>query len=124
MNRPQRRTALQALEILHNIPLGDSDASDENSTSSDGDTNSESDGDTSSESDIDNVDEAVDDVEENGLDGTTWTRLPVQQPHPGRFAAQNVFRGHPGLTGYSRSVSTPLEAWRLLIDNNNNNRLQ
>jgi hypothetical protein len=34
----------------------------------------------------------------------------------GRAAAINILRVRPGLTAYSRGVSTPLEAWKLLMD--------
>jgi hypothetical protein len=69
-----------------------------------------------SDSEEDEEESAGSDVDEIGLDGTTWTRLSDKPTQTGRAASHNVFRVQAGLTGYSRSVSTPLEAWRLLID--------
>lgn len=48
-------------------------------------------------------------------DGTVW-KLVSQSDLPGRFQAQNVFSAKAGITRCCQSVKSPLDAFRLLID--------
>jgi len=48
-------------------------------------------------------------------DGTKWT-IVTQTAIAGRFQSQNVFTAKPGPTAYTRTVTRPVDAFRLLID--------
>ena len=48
-------------------------------------------------------------------DGMKWT-LVSQVDVPGRFQAQNVFTAKSGTTAYCRLLSTPIKAFRLIVD--------
>jgi hypothetical protein len=108
------------LAIRRQIPSDDS-GDDGGDVSGGGDSDSASSSSSSSPSSYSSStgnDSEQDISSEKGHDGTSWKRLSILQPAvPGRVALQNVFRAKPGLTAYSRGVSTPSEAWRLLIDN-------
>lgn len=49
-----------------------------------------------------------------GRNGTEWTI--VDEPHIGRLEERNIFRSRIGLTRYSSAIDTPLDAFRLLLD--------
>ena len=49
-----------------------------------------------------------------GRDGTQWE--VEDRPNVGRVGAGNVFTEREGLMRYSQSIRTPLDAFRLLID--------
>ncbi len=49
-----------------------------------------------------------------GRDGTQWEVVDI--PNVGRLGAANVFTEREGLTRYSHGIRTPLDAFRLLID--------
>jgi hypothetical protein len=51
----------------------------------------------------------------NSKDGTSWT-IVTDAKETGRFQTQNVFTAKSGTTPYSRTASTPVEAFRLLFD--------
>ena len=40
----------------------------------------------------------------------------TQTAFAGRFQCQNVFTAKPGPTAYARTVTSPVDAFRLLID--------
>jgi len=48
-------------------------------------------------------------------DGTKWT-IVTQTALTGRFQSQNVFTAKPGPTAYARTVTSPVDAFGLLID--------
>jgi len=48
-------------------------------------------------------------------DGTKWT-VVTQTALTGRLQSQNVFTAKPGPTAYTRTVTRPVDAFRLLID--------
>lgn len=137
-NRPQRLTAAQALAKLQNLletESGDedneSDVEDEvdtrNTASSDEDSNKilndESD---ENETDDDDDDGTVfnDDVESGtsdnhefvlSRDDTKW-EVVSRSETVGRFQRQNVLKAKSGVTAYTRLVTSPIEAFRCLID--------
>jgi Transposase IS4 len=47
--------------------------------------------------------------------GTTW-KIIYNAEQTGRFQNQNVFTAKSGTTPYSRTASTPLDSFRLLVD--------
>jgi hypothetical protein len=48
-------------------------------------------------------------------DGTQWIVTP-QCEGRGRMQSQNVFSAKPGVTAYCRNITTPVDAFRLIID--------
>jgi hypothetical protein len=87
---------------------------------------SESNNDTSDESDDDSSKGSVvgaKDLDDNGTaakivnskDGTTW-KIITDGEEAGRLQIQNVFTAKSGTTPYSRTALTPIESFRLLID--------
>lgn len=67
----------------------------------------------------DEISEEEEEVQQNvaqavGRDGTHWE--VVDRPNAGRVAAANVLSEREGLTRYSQGIRTPLDAFRLLID--------
>jgi hypothetical protein len=119
------------LAILHNLPAeysgsdSDDDSSGEDECRDDDDLgllmnaacNSDS---SSSSSSSAGSDEETDSGDETDVamsrEGTCWKRIVASGVAPGRVSAQNVLRSKPGLTSYSRAVSSELDAWRLIID--------
>jgi hypothetical protein len=114
---PQKSALLKKLENLRNVNIEDSGSSgSDDDYSEDEDNLSVSSGSTSSDCDEDY--ESSDDVDDiSGNDGTIWKKLGEPSAAScGRTPSHNVFRAKAGLTAYSRRVSTPLEAWKILID--------
>jgi len=135
--RQRRFTAKRALEMLQNLPDTYS-GSDESQTDDDDDNSSVHFSQASSEDDDDNDDDEVASESDAGgatssvtvagarlteaadgqtvsKDGTKWT-VVTQTAVTGRFQAQNVFTGKPGPTAYSRTITRPVDVFRLLVD--------
>ena len=135
--RQRRFTAKRALEMLQNLPDTYS-GSDESQTDDDDDNSSVHFSQASSEDDDDNDDDEVASESDAGgatssvtvagarlteaadgqtvsKDGTKWT-VVTQIAVTGRFEAQNVFTGKLGPTAYSRTITRPVDAFRLLVD--------
>jgi len=139
--RPRRFTAKRALEILQNLPDTDS-GSDESETNNESDSSmqlsqvssedEDDEDDVASQSDVDSTvrtvaspaldtsdirqqTTATTDGQTIAKDGTKWT-VVTQTALTGRFQSQNVFTAKPGPTAYARSISRPVDAFRLLLD--------
>lgn len=121
--RRQRREAENTLNRLRNVAIEDSGSSSDDSDYedcrvSDEESSSFSSCNSSSaeeddDSDLECLNDPVGDI---SSDGTIWRRINSAAPQTGRTPSHNVFRANAGLTAYSRRVSTPLEAWKLIID--------
>lgn len=133
--RPRRFSAKRALEMLQNLQDTDSgsdDAQEDSDSSSvqmsqaaSSDDDEDDDDDAISQSDATVV--AAQTAPQNvpaaaaadgqivAKDGTKWT-VVTQTALTGRFQSQNVFTAKPGPTAYTRTVTRPVDAFRLLID--------
>ena len=49
-------------------------------------------------------------------DGTVWKKIKADGNSGGRFQKQNVIKFHPGMTSYSRKIKSPLDSFKLLMD--------
>lgn len=132
--RPRRMTAEAALVVLQNIleeqsgsesddgdsvsssetryALNSDESDDENDSSKDEFSDNESNNDSAS----DQAGEESDDNVVTSREGTKWKILLPETELPGRVQQQNVFTAKSGTTPYCRLVTTPLEAFKLLID--------
>lgn len=133
--RPLRMTAAQALAKLQDI-LDIESGSESSDSVSDCEVRAASDSDEDIEPCQENDESSTDDsdnetnlVAKNGLnenngeestsliakDGTQW-RVTPQCEGRGRMQSQNVFSAKPGVTAYCRNITTPVDAFRLIID--------
>ena len=137
--RQRRFTAKRALEMLQNLPDTDS-GSDESETNDESDSSvqlsqvsseDDEDDDVASQTDAESTSRtvtvpAVGTTQQNkattdadkqtvAKDGTKWT-VVSHTALTGRFQSQNVFTSKPGPTAYARTLTRPVDAFRLLID--------
>lgn len=109
----RRYTAQEALERI--LALNAEESGDDSSNESVEDQHEQLPNVIQSSSDEEEEEEAhVVNPTADGRDGTRWQI--VDRPHIGRAEQQNVFTGRQGLTRYANAIQTPLDAWRLLID--------
>jgi len=133
--RQRRFTAKRALEMLQNLADTDSGSDVESQRNEDSESSVQL---SPSSSDDDDDDDDVTrqpdaasttssvvvqqtpattavDGQTVARDGTKWT-IVTQTALAGRFQSQNVFTAKPGPTAYTRTVTRPVDAFRLLID--------
>ena len=111
-----RRNLMQSSRVLERILALDSeDSGDDSQRDSEGEAEPEHDPISSDEEEEGEEEEAQQNAPQAvGRDGTQWD--VVDRPSIGRVTAANVFTEREGLTRYSQGVRTPLDAFRLLID--------
>ena len=135
--RQRRFSAKRALEILQNLPDTDSGSDEESQRNEDSDSSVQLSSASSDDDDDDDVARHSDaasttssvvaqqaqipastagDGQIVARDGMKWT-IVTQTTLAGRFQSQNVFTAKPGPTAYARTVTRPVDAFRLLIDN-------
>jgi len=103
---------ITAAEILQGImALDDDDSGDDSEAKSIGEQEPQVE---SQESSSEEEEEPQMNAPIIGRDGTQWQQ--VTRENVGRANAANVFTGRQGLTGYSNRIRTPIDAFRLLID--------
>lgn len=110
------RRNLTAIEVLDGIMALDiDDSGDDSQHDSEGEAAEPQDRDPISSDESEEEEEPQNNVAQTvGRDGTQWE--VIDRPNVGRVAARNVFTEREGLTRYSQGIRTPLDAFRLLID--------
>ena len=124
-------TAKRALEILQNLTDADSGSDEESQRNEDSDSSvqlsptssDDDDDDAARQSDAASTTSSVQqtpattaaDEQTVARDGTKWT-IVTQTPFTGRIQSQNVFTAKPGPTAYFRTVTSPVNAFKLLIN--------